>query len=65
MFFTTEFIHIQNVPVENRFVTRNTVTSKPTDSITLINFRDYVHYLPHFRQPTRKERFLLQDRKSK
>ena len=57
------FKHIQNVPVEKRFVQRNAKYRHPLDTLNLLTFRNYVSSLPDWRKITSSQQVLMDDLK--
>ena len=56
-----KFKHIQNVPVEKRFVQVTKFVSVSRNGPSANNFRDYVPGLPEWRKVTRNQRILSDD----
>ena len=61
IFHNMEFIHIQNVPIEKRFVVQKNNNTNIRAPLNRQNFRDFVEALPNFRKTTYNQKVLLED----
>ena len=55
------FVHVQNVPSEQRFVKSSKRLSKPSENLNKFNFRNHVPDLPNFRKITASQKQILND----
>ena len=61
VFHNMNFIHIQNVPIEKRFVVQKKSPINKRTTVNSQNFRDFVEGLPNFRKLTYHQKVLLED----
>ena len=57
------FKHVQNVPVEKRFVQESKQVRLSNGNLSMFNFRDFVRELPVWRQLTSSQRILVEDQR--
>ena len=61
VFTNLAFVHVQNVPSEQRFVKSSKRLSKLNGNLNKFNFRNQVPNLPNFRKITVSQRQILND----